>query len=169
MPNEAAKPVADRPAIPYGMLPEKEGTGLIPWERFEQRMRSALVYWVCTVDTQGRPHAIPVWGLWFEGALYFSNGETTRTGRALAAHPQASVHLESGEDVAMIEGAIDIVNDAAIVEQLNARYMPKYVWPEAAAWYYVLRATRAFAWLAPSMGTGNHSVYAGSATRWRFR
>lgn len=160
--------VADRPQIPYGILPADDGMGLMPWHRVEERMRSAYVYWVSTVDEHKRPHAIPVWGLWFEGAFYFSNGETTRTGRGLAANPAVSVHLDGGEDVVIVEGAVERIDDVGTVDRLNAAYAPKYVWTDRVEGWYVLRAEKAFAWLCPSIGLGAEAIYAGSATRWRF-
>lgn len=162
-------PAADRPDIPYGILGEAEGSGLLPWSRFCERMRSSYVYWIVTVSPGGRPHAVPVWGLWLDDTLYFSNGATTRTGRNLIASSAVSVHLESGEDVAIIEGVVEAVDDdIALVDRLNDAYAPKYVWTERVEGWYRLRPDKAFAWLCPSAGM-SASVYAGSATRWRFR
>ena len=162
------QPEADRPDIPYGILGEKEGSGLMPWARFCDRMRSAYVYWIATESPNAMPHAVPVWGLWLDETLYFSNGTTTRTGRNLTANPAVSVHLESGEDVVIIEGRVEAVDeDAALIDRLNAEYGPKYVWSERVEGWYRLRPEKAFAWLCPSVGLAS-SVYAGSATRWRF-
>jgi nitroimidazol reductase NimA-like FMN-containing flavoprotein (pyridoxamine 5'-phosphate oxidase superfamily) len=162
-------PLADRPDIPYGIAGLDEGIGLMPWHRLVERMRSAFVYWVATSSLDGRPHAIPVWGVWLEGALYFSNGATTRTGRNLAANTAVSVHLESGEDVAIIDGVAEAVSDAALIGRINDAYAPKYLWRERidGPWY-ALRPETAFSWLAPSAGLGDVSVFAASATRWRF-
>jgi hypothetical protein len=161
-------PSADRPEIPYGIMPPAEGAGLIPWSRAVDRLRNAYVYWICTVDTSGRPHAIPVWGVWLDDALYFSNGSTTRTGRALAANPNVSVHLESGEDVVILEGTVEPITDGALEDRLNAAYAPKYLWEERVEGWYRVRAEKAFAWLCPSVGLGADSLYRGSATRWTF-
>ena len=162
------EPTADRPNIPYGILPASEGAGLMPWSRVEERMRSAYIYWVATVTTEGRPHAVPVWGVWLDGTLYFSNGPTTTTGRALAKLPEVSVHLESGEDAVIIEGSVEAATDAALVGRINDAYMPKYLWKDRMnEGWYALRPRIAFAWLCPSAGV-SESVYASTATRWRF-
>ncbi len=101
--KRAAAPRADRPNIPYGIQGPKEGLGLLPWSRAVDRLRASYVYWIGTADDRG-PHAVPVWGVWLDGTLYFSNGENTRTGRALASNGRVAVHLESGEDAVMLEG-----------------------------------------------------------------
>jgi nitroimidazol reductase NimA-like FMN-containing flavoprotein (pyridoxamine 5'-phosphate oxidase superfamily) len=123
---------------------------------------------VATVSAGARPHAVPVWGVWHDEALYFSNGPTTRTGRALAAQPEVSVHLESGEDVVIIEGAVEQTSERALVGVVSRLYREKYVWKEAVPppWW-VLRPRVAFAWFCPSVGL-SESVFAGSATRWTF-
>jgi|CXWL01.1.fsa_nt_gi hypothetical protein len=170
MPNESdgGAPRADRPNIPYGLVAEEEGAGLIPWSRAEDRLRHAYLYWVCTVDTSGRPHSVPVWGLWDSGAFYFSNGATTRTGRALAAHSRVSVHLESGEDVVMFEGDVTAIADEQMVDRLNGIYGPKYTWPDRVEGWYEVRPDKAYAWLSPSIGLGDHGIFQKTAMRWRF-
>lgn len=163
------EPVASRPDIPYGLLGPDEGMGLLPWSRVGERMRSAYVYWVATASPEGRPHVVPVWGVWLEDTFYFSNGANTRTGRNLAANPSVTVHLESGEDVAIIEGTVEPVGDAALVGRINDAYAPKYLWHERVEGpWYALRPDTAFAWLCPSAGLGAERVYAASATRWTF-
>lgn len=162
------KPRADRPDIPYGLMGPDEGAGLLPWSRVSDRLRNAYVYWVATASSAGRPHAVPVWGVWLDETLYFSNGPTTRTGRSLAVDPAVSVHLESGEDVVIIEGDVEAIADRAMARKLSAVYRAKYAWrePVPPPWW-ALRPRVAFAWLCPSIGL-SESVFAGSATRWTF-
>lgn len=163
-----ARPKADRPNIPYGIRGPDEGGGLLPWARTAERLRTAFVYWVATSSVGGRPHAVPVWGVWHDDALFFSNGPTTRTGRSLIANPEVSVHLESGEDVVIIEGKVEVFKDRAACALLSKLYKEKYVWKDAVPppWW-ALRPRSAFAWFCPSVGL-SESVFAGSATRWRF-
>jgi general stress protein 26 len=165
--REAGGPAASRPNIPYGILKPGEGVGLLPWSRAEERLRNAYVYWVATTTPGGRPHVIPVWGVWLDGTLYFSNGPTTRTGKNLAAGADISVHLESGEDVVILEGAAVAVRDAKLVDRVNDVYGPKYLWKERMPDWYAVRPRVAFAWLCPSAG-GTEGIYAGSATRYTF-
>lgn len=160
-------PRADRPDIPYGLKGPKEGMGLLPWRRVSDRMRGSYIYWISTTRKDGRPHSIPVWGIWLDETLYFSNGALTA--RNLARDRRVSVHLESGEDAVIIEGATEMATGKPLIRRINAAYNEKYLWEGTQDEWFALRPRIAFAWLAPSAGLGADSVYAGSATRWRWR
>lgn len=51
----------------YGIKAGEEG--LQSWERFEERARESHNYWIATVGDDGRPHVMPVWGLWLDGRV----------------------------------------------------------------------------------------------------
>ena len=38
-------------------------------------------YWMVTVRPDRRPHAMIVWGLWFDGAFWFGTGSKTQKAR----------------------------------------------------------------------------------------
>ncbi|HEV7727921.1 MAG TPA: pyridoxamine 5'-phosphate oxidase family protein [Modestobacter sp.] len=68
-------PVADRPVLPgYGVLPAAEGSGLLPSAEAERRLAVSHDYWCATVRPDGRPHVMPVWGVWRAGRLWLSSG-----------------------------------------------------------------------------------------------
>jgi Pyridoxamine 5'-phosphate oxidase len=93
------------PQVPplYGM---KSPHKFLPFTHAEDRLTKSRNYWICTTRPDGRPHSIPVWGFWFEGALYFGTARSTRKSRNLAHNPAISVHLESGDDVVILEGML---------------------------------------------------------------
>ena len=94
------EPIASRPvANGYGIPATDEG--LLPWSWAEEKLAAARNYWVATASADGRPHAMPVWAVWIDGALYFGTGATTRTARNLAANPRLAVHLDCRQDVAI--------------------------------------------------------------------
>ena len=84
------KPRASRPHIPGYGIPETE-EGMLPWSHVVERVETARNYWVATVGgplgTDGRPHTIPVWGVWMDRTLYHGGGPNTRRGRNLDANP----------------------------------------------------------------------------------
>jgi len=86
----------------YG-VPETD-EGLLDWSWAVTRLESALNYWFATTRSDGRPHAMPAWAVWLDGALYFEGSPMTRRARNLAANPAVVVHLESGDDVVILEG-----------------------------------------------------------------
>jgi PPOX class probable F420-dependent enzyme len=119
-------PEPARPRFPsvYGIHEDAEG--LLEWSWAEERLVAARNYWVCTTRPDGRPHAMPVWGLWHEGSFHFSSSPESRKARNLAANPAVTVHLESGDDVVIVEGGADLESDDARLTQLAAEYSRKY-------------------------------------------
>src|SRR5204862_2777617 len=104
-------PRADRPMIPeYGVPDDDEG--LLPFSHLEAQLGAAHDYWVASVRPDGRPHAVPVWGVWLDGTLYFGGGKQTRKARNLDRNPDVVVHTGSASDVAIIEGRVREVTDA---------------------------------------------------------
>jgi len=153
----------DRPFMPgYGLQPADEGSGLFPWAQVQEKMEAARNYWLATVRPDDRPHAAPVWGIWVEDAFYFSTGKTSRKARNLMENPAIVVHLESGDDVIIIEGQVEVVADAARLTQLDAIYQSKYGVSLVGTGEHPVFAVRprtAYAWLEKD--------FPGSATRWQ--
>lgn len=104
------EPRAGRPIMPalYGMAKRKKGT--INWADVCKKLEASRNYWIATTRPDGRPHAMPVWGFWFDDAVIFGTGRETVKGRNLARDPHAVVHLESGDDVVVLECDVTEVN-----------------------------------------------------------
>jgi len=102
--SPANMPTASRPKTPaeYGI--PKNNKGLLPWSHVTERMSQALHYWICTVSHGNRPHVTPVDGLWLNDTLYFGGSPQTRRNRNLIANPAVSVHLDSSDDVVILQG-----------------------------------------------------------------
>ena len=111
-----------RPRMPesYGVPESVEG--ILPWDYVVGRMGEARNYWLSTVRPDGRPHAVPVWGVWVDETFHFGGGGTTRKARNLAANPNVVAHCESGEEVVIVEGVAEEVTDPAIQERLDDAY-----------------------------------------------
>jgi PPOX class probable F420-dependent enzyme len=160
-----ADPVASRPSFPSGYGIHADEDGLVPWSDAEAKLERARNYWVGTTRPDGSPHAMPVWGLWLEGALFFSSGSTSRKSRNLAVDPRIVVHLESGDDVVVIEGFAQRVTDDDELRRVAALYSAKYDFafdPTGPGDYPVFRVRprRAYAWLERD--------YPGTVTRYTF-
>jgi PPOX class probable F420-dependent enzyme len=159
-------PRASRPRFheSYGIWAADEGAGLLDWEWARQRLESAHNYWVSTASPEGRPHAAPVWGLWRDGVFFFSTARRSRKGRNLAANPFAVVHLESGDEVVVVEGPVEEVGGRKDLDALAAAYGEKYTleikFEDPGSVVYRLRPERAFAW--------REQDYPESATRFSF-
>jgi Pyridoxamine 5'-phosphate oxidase len=107
---------------------------------------------------------MPVWGLWLEGAIWFSTHPRSQKGRNLASSPEVVVHLESGDEVAIVEGVAEPVRGGDLLARFIDEYEAKYgyrIGPERAALaVYSVRPRMAFAW--------READFPASATRWRF-
>ena len=148
-----------RPYAPGYGIPS-HSRGMLTWDHVEERMAEARNYWVATVRPDGRPHITPVWGLWVDGAFYFGVAPGTRKARNLTQNPNVSVHLESGEDVVILEGVAEVVSDPdpGLVERLFASSVAKYgTGSREVEGSYVVRPRVVFAWSG-----GDPSTY----TRW---
>jgi Pyridoxamine 5'-phosphate oxidase len=53
----------------YGIASGRRG--LLRWDWARRRLIAAHNYWVSTTNPDGRPHAMPVWGLWLNEAFIF--------------------------------------------------------------------------------------------------
>ena len=97
-PTKSSEPRADAP----WMFGSRADSTPLPWTWATERLTTAPNYWISTTRLDGRPHARPVWGVWLDGACYFSTGSLAAA--HLPQHPDITVHLESGSEVVIIEG-----------------------------------------------------------------
>lgn len=145
----------------YGISQSHEG--LLTWEHVSARMATAHNYWLVSASPAGRPHAAPVWGVWLDEMFLFSTDPASRKGRNMAVNPQAVVHLESGDDVVILEGAVEAVSDRGLLERYAGAYDKKYgLRPDVSGPMpnvYGLRPRKAQAWLEKDFPT--------TATTWR--
>ncbi|MEB2287063.1 MAG: DUF2255 family protein [Anaerolineae bacterium] len=156
--NTTNRPEVGRPHVPgYGIPSEVEGT--LPWDHVVERMAQARNYWLATAQLDGVPHAVPVWGVWVAGTLYFGGGPQTRWSRNLAANPRVVVHLDDSEKAVILEGTVTRIADPddPLVARLDDAYEAKYAMRHGIP-FWVLRPHKAFAW----------TRFPDDATRWTF-
>jgi PPOX class probable F420-dependent enzyme len=123
----AFEPVATRPHMPgYGILGPDEGRGLLPWSWARERLIGSRNYWVSTVCPDGRPHAMPVWGVWEDDAFWFSSSAASRKARNLAAEPRCAVTTEDPEEPVVVQGVAAAVTDAEALAAFLALTNGKY-------------------------------------------
>jgi pyridoxine/pyridoxamine 5'-phosphate oxidase len=159
-------PTPDRPHMPddYGVPRDGSGADIVSWEQVEQWLSDSRNYWITSTNPDGSPHAMPVWGLWFEGAVVFSTGRDSRKARNLAQRPQVNIHLESGDQVVILQGAIESMTDRDQLERMADAYEKKYdIRPDPYApgsVTYMLQPSKVLTWLERD--------FPNTATRWRF-
>ena len=114
----------------YGIKGPEEGSGLLPWSWAEERLKGSRNYWVVSRWPDGRPHAMPVWGLWHRASFWFSSSRGSRKARNLAADPRCVVTTEDPSEPVVVEGTAELVRDAEELATLlaleNAKYQTDY-------------------------------------------
>ena len=126
-------------------------TRLLEWEPVAARLAASRHYWLATTRPDGRPHVVPLDGLWIDDRWYFGGSPTTVKHRNLLANPDVALHLEDGAAAVIVEGTceVEVPSEAgaqALVDASNAKY--GYAPPVAAyrSGVWVLTPSRALAW-----------------------
>jgi hypothetical protein len=148
----------------YGLGGAPADGSALPWSDVVNWLLAARNYWLCTTRSDGRPHAMPVWGLWTDDAIWFSTDPTSVKGRNLIARPEAVIHLESGDEVCVLEGRVERVRDQDALGRFDDLYEAKYdVRPSSmgeSSGVFVLAPTVALVWTEADFPT--------TATRFQF-
>jgi hypothetical protein len=156
LPGPPVVPEPKRPYVEGYGIPE-HNEGLLRWEYVCERMAKSRNYWVCTVGKNGRPHSVPVWGIWYNQTLFFGGGPNTRWSRNLVANPTVSIHLEDGNEAIIFEGTVARITDAAVMAPIDDEYLVKYNMRHGPP-VGILKPRLALAW----------TEYPTTTTRWLF-
>ena len=102
------------------------GAPTIPWararERFEEDAGISPTHWLATVRPDGRPHVMPVWTVWVDGAFYFVAGVTSRQRKNLAQHAHCVIAVESSGLDLVVEGEATKVSDDTRLQRIARAY-----------------------------------------------
>ncbi len=152
-----------RPDVPrsYGLAEARSGKDLLDWSFVDSRMAASRNYWVASTTLGGKPHVVPVWGIWSEGAFYFATDRQSRKARNIRDNPEVVIHLESGDEVVIVEGLASEVSSTRHLEMIDKAYHAKYSVHIGGNPAFEVKPHKALAW-----SEGN---YPGSATKWQFR
>jgi PPOX class probable F420-dependent enzyme len=149
----------------YGVRAPDEGTGLLPWAWAVERLTATREYWVATVTPDGRPSVTPVWGVWRDGAVWFSCGPTSRKARNLGNEPRCTVTTNDAVEPVVVEGRAERRPDRAEAETFARGVSDKYG-TEYDPEFFVRNALFR---VEPETAFGLvESDFNGSPTRWRF-
>ena len=122
--------------MPTGQIDPRYGDASAaapPWDDIERLLTEAQLYWIVTVRVDARPHAVPLVGVWHEGAFAFCTGPDEQKARNLEANPRVAVTTggmgangwASGTDV-VLEGTAIRVTDADALRALADAWFAKY-------------------------------------------
>ncbi len=150
----------------YGILPSSEGRGLLPWSWALERLTRSHDYWLATVWPDGRPHVMPVWGIWHDESVWFSSSAQSRKARNLRADPRCVVTTDNAIEPVVVEGVAEVVRELGAIQELASRVNAKYsseltvefLNPEVNATFRV----------RPRWGFSLNKEFTESPTRWVF-
>ncbi len=160
-----SQPKAGRPFAPgYGIVAAKDGEGLLPWSWVAKKMNRCRTFWLTTIYSgKGRPHVMPVWGVWLDDAFFFSTGRKSRKGQNLAANPACTVANDDGSEAVIVEGVAAQLDDAKALQRVADAYMKKYKMdPRSMSEpIFIVRPSTVFGFIEKS--------FPKSATRWTLK
>jgi nitroimidazol reductase NimA-like FMN-containing flavoprotein (pyridoxamine 5'-phosphate oxidase superfamily) len=121
-------PTPTKPAPLDGYWNPDDANKLLKWQFVSERMQASKNYWVCTVNPNGRPHTVPVWGVWIDNTLYFGGSPDTRWARNLKRQPDVSVHLDDSNQAVILEGYVTLIADpqSDMMTRIDDAYEEKY-------------------------------------------
>jgi len=100
--------------------------GMLPWRWALDRLTKTRNYFLITVRGDGRPHMMPVWGVWMDNRFYFSTGKTSVKARNLSKNANCVLSTGDAEEVVIAEGTAGTVSDKAVLKKFGAAYRKKY-------------------------------------------
>ena len=92
----------------------------------EERLIASHDYWVATVWPDGRPHVMPVWGIWYDESVWFSSSVQSRKARNLRADPRCVVTADNPIEPVVLEGVAEVIRELAAIQELVSRLNDKY-------------------------------------------
>ena len=158
----AADPVAEPLELPKGY---GKATEVLAWDDVRGRLAEAAHYWLATLRPDGRPHVVPLDGLWLDDRWFFGGSVETVKHRNLLGNPRAVLHLEDAMRAVIVEGVCEWVRpEGELAARLSALSKSKYGYGPDPATYardgiWCLRPERALCW----------QRFPRDATRFRFR
>jgi Pyridoxamine 5'-phosphate oxidase len=154
--------MSDKLIIPEPILPKQipgyrlpdNPDHLLDWSFVAEHMSTARHYWISTVNRKNHPHAVPVWGLWYENRVYLEGSPKTAWASNAMRNPNVSVHLPDAARVVIIEGVAQFIEDddldPATWEAIDTLYQSKYQVLEGSPWI-LIHPRKVLAWDNPNL------------------
>jgi general stress protein 26 len=147
--------------MPAGYVSKGAKHEFLPWTWVTERLERSHNYWICTTRADGRPHAIPVWGVYVDGTIIFSTDPSSLKARNMKRNPAVTVHLEGGDEVVITEGMVEEIKlNNSIDDAYNEKYKMRLSTFSGPTTIYSLKPKIVLAWTEKEFAT--------NSTRWEF-
>jgi hypothetical protein len=145
------EPVAEQLRLPEGYGVPNE---LLKWSKVRSRIEQAEQYWLATTRPDGRPHVVPVDGVWIDDVWFYGGAEQAVHHRNLLQNTRAVVHLPETIAVVIVEGVAQRVKpsmeEARRIAETTRKKYTKYGYSVKAEDYldglWGVRPTVVLAW-----------------------
>ena len=145
------------PTVELLDLPTEYGAPKQPlaWPAVRRELAQAPTYWLSTVRRDGRPHVVPLDGLWVDDVWFYGGSDRSVHRRTALAHPAATMHLPDPMRAVVVEGEVRLSRpepDLAqrLADHSNEKYAHYGLRNDASAYSEVLALypRRVLAWTA---------------------
>ncbi|HEY5729724.1 MAG TPA: pyridoxamine 5'-phosphate oxidase family protein [Anaerolineales bacterium] len=147
-------PTISRPKLPKGYADNP--ASYVDWEWVAAQLTESKNYWLCSVRPDKRPHVVPRWGAFIDNRLWYDGSPETRHARNIMDNSHVSLHLESGNQVVIMEGISKPAEKPTpefakkLAKAISDKYSDQGYSPEATQWdeggLYVFTPLQCIAW-----------------------
>jgi nitroimidazol reductase NimA-like FMN-containing flavoprotein (pyridoxamine 5'-phosphate oxidase superfamily) len=143
--------------------------GMLNWRWAELRLKNSHNYFLATVRPDGRPHLMPIWGVWVDNALLFSTGRRSRKAKNLSEHPRCIVATDHASQVVIVEGLARETPDVALRRRMIQLTEKKYKFDLSSYKKDILNLKEPIYVVRPITVFGlDEKKFPRAATRWMF-
>ncbi len=101
---------------------------LKPWTDASEHLGAAPTYWLATGRPDGRPHVMPVLGVWLQDAIYVATRPQSRKGKNLAQNVDCVVSVTTETVSLVVECVATELTDDIDLDQAADAFQVKYEW-----------------------------------------
>lgn len=105
-----------------------EGSTPMDFDDAVDRLRAGGTFILSTVRGDGRPHAVPLFSVWADGAMHFAAADSTQKAHDIDGNPACVLNAKSGGSDLVVEGDARRVTEADAVERVAVAYHDAYGW-----------------------------------------
>jgi nitroimidazol reductase NimA-like FMN-containing flavoprotein (pyridoxamine 5'-phosphate oxidase superfamily) len=166
------KPTVELPNMAeYGV--EASTWNGLPWAWALERLAANRNFWVTTVSAAGKPHSMPVWGVWDpeSNEFGFSCAPTAKKLKNISANPYACIAIDNTVECVSVQGKISILTNQDPGREVWIALLVEKYGAETSADLASFMQSNSVVRFVPIVAFGiieREEEFGPRATRWRF-
>lgn len=102
---------------------------MLGWQLVAETLDSAGIYWISTVNPNGKPHLVPIHAACLGGVVYLAGDPASRWARNLVVSPYLEIGVNHAGLQVMVCGTAHLETPSAErYDELNHNIASKYEW-----------------------------------------